>query len=1054
MADAQNKQTGELFIVDNSDAEWKAQKYLYDWCDIAKSFDIATGYFEIGSLLSLDGQWQKLDHIRILMGDEVSKRTRSVFQQMEQGMKNRLEQSMEQEKGKNDFLSGVPAIVQALQAGKIQCRVYRKNKFHAKAYITHAKQEVVGSIALVGSSNFTVPGLTDNVELNIRVRSEVDRLQQWYDAHWQDAEDVTPDILKIVERHIREYSPFEVYLKSLHEYFRNHELTASEWERDRSKIYTPVLAQYQREGYQAIMKIANSYGGAFLCDGVGLGKTFIGLMILERLLDHDLKNVVLLVPKAARASVWEAKIKKHLPTALNNPFVQLEIINHTDLLRQPSEDIDWPAKLKQITEHADAIIIDEAHTFRNRSSRRYRELKKIISNGKKRKQVFLLTATPVNNSLLDLQHQIELFTGDDEKYFSAAPLAIHSIPGHFRKLENELEKIIEADAKGKVYIDMTTGQTSVLDEPQDLFTQEIAAQQVLINDSLFKEIVVQRSRDYVMKSTKMAEGEKVMFPKREDPQVGKYSLKKVYGPLLDKIDTAFNKQKPLLILAVYSPYDPAYFKGDASKLDKFILGRQLIVSLVRVMILKRFESSIAAFKFSCENLIITLLSFVERHRPSEAEKWKTKNAGMLRDIIKERIDEEDLDDDILPEEFIRPWVTLSEEEHRIDLMVKHTLSDLELLKEFLDDTNKLRPENDDKLQSLITLMQTDKDLKKQKVLLFTEFVNTAKYIQKHLTAAGIDSIAEVDSTYKGDRGSIIKRFSPYYNETTSAELKKNGDSEIRVLISTDVLSEGLNLQDASLIINYDLHWNPVRLMQRIGRVDRRLDEKIEKQMIADHPELSSVRGKVRLWNFLPPDELNQLLSLYKKVTKKTLRISKVFGIEGKKLLTGNDNYDALRDFNAAYEGKSTPQEELQLKYQGLLRSNPDVAAALDGLPLKLFSGKEHPQKGVRAVFFCYALPGQNRADEQWSLAHGITKWYLYDMAGRGVSEDTIAIDAHISCVPGTPRIVCEDPERLVEIRKTVEKHIHDSYMKRSQVPLNDSNDNPLKPVLLAWMELS
>lgn len=153
-----HKAGSELFIVDNSADEWKALRYLHDWCQLSKSIDIATGYFEIGALLALSDEWQKVDHIRILMGDEVSKRTKRAFEAGLQEIASRLDRSIEQEKEKNHFLRGVPAIAEAIRSGKIECRVYRKDKFHAKAYITHARLEVVGSSALVGSSNFTVPG--------------------------------------------------------------------------------------------------------------------------------------------------------------------------------------------------------------------------------------------------------------------------------------------------------------------------------------------------------------------------------------------------------------------------------------------------------------------------------------------------------------------------------------------------------------------------------------------------------------------------------------------------------------------------------------------------------------------------------------------------------------------------------------------------------------------------------------------------------------------------------------------------------------------------------
>ena len=163
-------QTGsELFIVDNSDEEWKVLRYLHDWCQLSKAIDVATGYFEIGSLLSLKDEWQKVDAIRILMGDEISKRTKAAFIEGLRSIEGRLNASIEAEKEKNDFLLGVPAIVEGIRTGKIQCRVYRKDKFHAKCYLTHARQEVIGSFALVGSSNLTYPGITENIECNLRI---------------------------------------------------------------------------------------------------------------------------------------------------------------------------------------------------------------------------------------------------------------------------------------------------------------------------------------------------------------------------------------------------------------------------------------------------------------------------------------------------------------------------------------------------------------------------------------------------------------------------------------------------------------------------------------------------------------------------------------------------------------------------------------------------------------------------------------------------------------------------------------------------------------------
>ena len=322
----------ELFIVDNSDDDWKVLRYLHDWCQISTQIDVATAYFEIGSLLSLDGQWQKTDRLRILMGDEVSKRTRTAFKQGVSDITRRLNDSIEHAKEADDFLAGVPAIADAMRSGKIQCRVVRQDKFHAKAYITHARLNVVGSSALVGSSNFTHPGLTKNIELNVQITgSPVRVLQEWYEEHWDKAEDVTPDLLRTVERQVAAYAPLEVYAQSLRHLLSAEALSDSAWERNESVMF-PILARYQQDAYATLLKKARLYGGAFLCDGVGLGKTFVGLALIERLVKRDRLKVALFVPKAARESVWEQNLDRFMP-GMQHGFQHLKVFNHTDLLR-------------------------------------------------------------------------------------------------------------------------------------------------------------------------------------------------------------------------------------------------------------------------------------------------------------------------------------------------------------------------------------------------------------------------------------------------------------------------------------------------------------------------------------------------------------------------------------------------------------------------------------------------------------------------------------------------------------------------------------------------
>jgi superfamily II DNA/RNA helicase len=1047
MDNPEKRRGGDLFIVDNGDKDWKVIRYLHDWADLAHTFDIATGYFEIGSLLALDGQWQKLDKLRILMGDEVSKRTRKTLVDGTRRITTALDASIENEKEVNDFLVGVPGILDALQKRKIECRVYTKEKFHAKAYITHAKQAVVGSSALVGSSNFTLPGLTNNVELNVQIRREVEELQAWYERHWEQADDVTNDVLRVIERHTHEYSPFEIYAKALQEFFRGHELTVGEWEKTHSAVYK-ALDQYQKDGYAALMKIAQRYSGAFLCDGVGLGKTFVGLMLIERLVMYERKRVVLLVPKAAREAVWGKELRRYLPN-IGGDFSNLAIFNHTDLLRGG----EYARRLQRVKELADVIIIDEAHHFRNPGVKgqegEFRSHYWKLSDIAEGKTLFMLTATPVNNRLIDLQHMIELFSRRQTDYFKDAPLGIHSLAGHFRTMEKELERQV---------------LRKETDETDSMETNQVEAELVLSTDSLFRALVVQRSRGYVKQSQKQHGGREAIFPEREDPQVVDYSIKKTYGNLLTLVEKAFNKEKPLFSLAIYYPL--AYYKGPDASIEPLEEGRQKeIVSLIRIGFLKRFESSARAFELSCETLLEKLLAWVTKHSQTDHEKrrldrWMTRFAeliGYVKTSQREFFGEnEESDEDVVSQEILDDVVQLSREEYKVEEILDECFDDLDQIGEFLNELRKFKPSHDDKLQALVKLLKTDSVVKLHKVLIFSEYMATARFLQQELVRAGITGVDEVDSATDRDRGKIIRQFAPYYNESSSAALKSEGLSETRVLISTDVLSEGLNLQDATRLINYDLHWNPVRLMQRIGRVDRRLNRETEAAILKDHPEQKAIRQTVAYWNFLPPDELDDLLRLYRKVSHKTLRISKTFGIEGRKLLTPEDNYEALKDFIHKYDGTTTAAEEMHLEYQKLMGDYPDLAARLAALPGRVFSGKEHPKKGTQAVFFCYSLPAPTKeapaegdsSETNWTEDAGYTRWYLYNLATKEILEEPTEIVDLIRSTPKTPRHCSVPQQTLSEVRKTIEQYIKNTYFKKVQAPVGVSAK------LRAWMELS
>ncbi len=1060
---------GDLFIVDNSVSGWTGLEYLSQWTEVARSFDIATGFFEIGALLALEGKWQQLDGIRLLMGDEVSLRTRNVFKEALRKRVNRLDDSIEDEKGSNPFLEGVESVVQAISEGRIECRVYRRDKFHAKAYITHSKFDVVGAQALVGSSNFTRAGLTRNVELNIQVQSgrEVSQLQDWFEAHWAAAEDVTEDVLRTITRHTAEFTPFDIYAKALHELFRGRELSAGEWDESQSRMFGQ-LDHYQQEAYWSLMKIAHQHGGAFLCDGVGLGKTFVGLMLIERLVLHENKRVALFAPKAARDGVWEPHLRRYLPhiggVGGGADFSSLSVFSHTDLGRSG----DFPERFQRMTDLADAVIVDEAHHFRNRGRRgttnddsdndsedrrsRYWRMYDLLDGSTRPKTIFLLTATPVNNRLADFRHMAELFTRGDEAFF-ARSLGVNNLSAHFNVMERHLQDAL--GTAGDTNTDAASSGASMA-LAEGMTTQ---ARDALAADPVFGALVVQRSRSYAKASQQAELGESASFPARKPPRVAEYAIRSSQRDLLDMFEKAFQREQPLFQLAMYYPL--AYYTGP-EEVDSFAENRQRqVVSLIRTMFLKRFESSVYAFEKSLERLMRKQLAFVTANsepgtQSERLDAWMRLHADtidyrpelQLGLALAEDEEDEDQEEDVIPPELLEAAAVLPQDQYDVSTILDSTFEDLDEIVRFLETMERIKPEQDDKLRKLARLLSS-KAIAGRKVLVFTEFADTARYVESHLSSAGIDRLARIDGGSKLNRAETIRRFSPYYNGSSSSDLAREDLAEIQVLVSTDVLSEGLNLQDATLLVNYDLHWNPVRLMQRIGRVDRRMSPDVEQRLKADHPEAAADRGTVSFWNFLPPKDLERILKLYERVTGKVLMISATLGIEGRQLLRPDDDYDPLREFNSTYEGVRTAMEDLHLEYQALLNRDPELANRLNVLPGSVFSGRRKLAKGIRGVFFCYSLPALDPEGDSFTLEAGHTCWYLYDLDRQAVIESSGEIAESIRSNPSTPRRCEMDRVTLKDLRDKVLRHVRDTYLKKVNAPI----DAP-EPKLHCWMELN
>ena len=1011
-------------LIDNIEGN-TLQKVLESLLVKSVNLDIATGTFEIGAFLSLGETWQHLDGIRLLMGDETTKRTK---EHLLKALQETTDTNIESEKERDDTLHGLAAVRTAIREGQITVRVYDKAKFHAKLNLMRAQNSSPVDFATVGSSNFTRPGLTQNVELNsfITDATHIEKLSDWYNARWEEASEVKAELLRTIERHLREYPPFTVYAKALHAYFRGREKPADEWEENESVIYR-TLSQYQKDGYHAALQIADTWNGALICDGVGSGKTYIGLMLLERYLREN-KRVLLITPKSIAESVWNSQVNRQLRSKYGRLLHEhYDIKLHTDLGRRGGISDD---DLEYFRAHTDVIIIDEAHHFRNPSSNRGRLLMELAQN----KKLYLLTATPINNSLDDIYHLINYFAQSNRKHF--ASIGMHDFRKHFRDIEKQLEN----------------GDTEIVEQVEE--------DDFLRHDPLLKQVLIQRSRRYI-KDAEMESGTHILFPERVIEPTVDYSLRRVYRTLYDELQAAFDRHAPFLNLAIYNTIK--YHKNPEKRIEQ---REKQVIGLIRTLVLKRLESSWRAFEATIENLLLKMAEWLKQHAPERFKMWEGTNRRWWR-VVQEHILERLQEDGIVSHstaENLQESIAANPAEEEDDLASIETQDDFipddhdvdRLFDDVVDDMNFLTgllsriyrlfyadelanepdTQQDDKLQQLLNLL---KEHPNEKLLIFTEFCDTARYLYTQLQQAGFRNIEQIDSRRKVNREEIIERFSPCYNS-------RSPDSVVPVqtLITTDVLAEGLNLQDAAIIVNYDLHWNPVRLMQRIGRLDRRLDAAIEAHLNRTHPT-------VHVWNFLPPAELDDILKLRKRVDGKILRISRTLGIEGKFVSPDDDN-ETLRLFNERYDGTESVEELMNLERQRIAESHPELWRQLPDLPMRLFSGKGMDEEappflnregesipldrvGDTGVFCCYEMP------------NGEIKWYFYNADEDEVIDNIEEIWPEIRCDENTARWTESGPGGLTEARKKIERHIN-QYLMRIQAPMG------AKSKLIAWMENS
>jgi superfamily II DNA or RNA helicase/HKD family nuclease len=828
---ALSKSLGDL--VDNGRVtQWRlgeAIVYLLGNCPHA-SLSVATAYLNLGAFKVLERTLHKVSKLRILVGKEQEQSfvlTNKLFDEVQQALSEGKERPQEIQKWTN-----------VLGQDFVEIRVYRKGFLHGKAYLLEGEGiSPAGAVGFVGSSNFTGAGLTTNLELNavLMQPSAVNELKNWFETLWKESDDYKQEILEMLSRFAHTYTPYEIYIKVLYEYFKDR-FPEKDLKED-GKPSPIALADFQRDGYLAAKEILENYGGVLIADSVGLGKTYLAMRLLDDYAYKERLPTLIICPAALKDTLWDPLLRQY---GIRADIESMERVSRGNF------PIERYMNYK-------VIVVDESHNFRNPDTNRWSNLFKLLERDSEKKLI-LLTATPINNSVFDLYHQLRFITRDQEDYFLS--VGIGNLRKYFERAEFNKETLYE----------------------------------------VLEAIAVRRSRQFIRKNYPNAEidGQPIKFPDRELHTVH-YSLEKSYGQALyDKVAEAIEnlnlapycldmyrkeivrtrKARHLLQLALFKgewEREPSlkdrlvelgWDENAAQKLS-WELGRQVsLAHIMRVLYLKRLESSVHALRISLGRQRDFQKRFLEVLR----EHGKLLDSKSYRKWIRiEDIDEqaEDVPDLIV---ILNSLPTLNVEEYDLEEIERAVQEDIERLDGILEDLAKITPEQDDKLNTLKRLLSSE--LRGKKVVVFSYFKDTARYLYRQLRGdmefiqqAGLSpermSIIDSDVTPE-ERRDRIYRFAPKANK-----VPVQPEREIQLLISTDVLSEGQNLQDANIIVNYDLHWNPVRIVQRIGRLDR----------------IGSPHDTVHVYNFFPEDALERLLGLMGRLYSKLDAINRAVGLD-------------------------------------------------------------------------------------------------------------------------------------------------------------------------------
>lgn len=828
-------------------------------------FDVLVGYFRTSGFYQLYEALEDVEKIRILVGINVDEETlilnnmatndKMYFSPKE--IKRFTNKSIKDELESSDDTFevdlGVKKFIEFVKSGKIEIRVYPYEKIHAKVYIMRKnieKSDDYGKV-ITGSSNFSYSGLKGNLEFNVELKNafDVKFALDKFEALWEMSEPLNEEYVDTLKYQtwIREdITPYELYLKFLFEYF-SEEINEDKLEINVSDLPTGfVNYKYQTDAVNQAKRMLSKYNGVFLADVVGLGKTFI-----TALLARELYGRKLVICPPVLKNYWEEVLADFGVIAKVVSLGKLdEVLNNYD------------------KDYFKYIFIDEAHRFRNDGTENYLKLHKICMN----KKVILISATPQNNSPLDLFNLISLFQYKNESNIIEDEPNIEKF---FTKLNTR-----EKRAK-KLYKDNPTPNNSK--KVSDVIKENSQE----IREKVLKKIMVRRLRNEIKKYYKNdIEKQGLIFPNLGEPEQIIYTFDEKTNFIFEQLLEAISSLK-------YSRYKTLiYLKNPDSEESSLMTGQVNLQGFMKALLLKRLESSFFAFK-----------NTIRRFKESYEKFIKMYETGTV--YISKKYDVYELlenEDDSRLEELIESGDVEDYSSIEFDEKLKEDLEyDLNILSEMYSSIEKLG-EKDCKLEYFLNELQDNEILKNSKLIIFTESKETAEYLKINIQEKlQKEIICYTGSSSPALKERIIANFDPNF--------KGKKENRYNILIATDVLAEGINLHRSNVIINYDLPWNPTKIMQRIGRINR----------------VGTKFDKIYVFNFFPTSKTDEHLSLKDNILNKIQSFHNTLGEDFKYLSDDEeiDSYGLYDRLMASLDNEEEDNSDTELEYLSLIREIRD-----------------------------------------------------------------------------------------------------------------------------------